>query len=460
MQIPIVNGIYTDSSAEFRTSYPVNLVPVPKEQGISKGYLRPADGIVAIGSGGPGIDRGGINWNGAHYRVMGTSLVSVDADGAVTELGFVGGSEPVHMDYSFDYLSIVSDGRLYLYNGELRQVTSPNLGTVLDAIWIDGYFVTTDGTYLVVTELNNPFEVNPLKYGSSEIDPDPIEAIIKFRNEIYALNRYTIEVFQNIGSTGFPFQRINGAQIDKGTMGSKTACVFIEGIAFLGSGHNESPAVWLGLGGSATKISTREIDQLLAEYTEEDLADAIIEAHTDKGHRHLYIHLSDKTLVYDAAATAVLSIPIWYILKTNGGLYRARHMVWVHDHWFVGDPLTSAIGTLSSSFSSHWGAVNDWEFSTGIIYNAAAAAVFHQLELICLPGRGVNSTIYTDYSADGQTWSQPKAAASGVPGDRNKRILWLQQGTMRQWRIQRFRGKSECHLSIAALEAQIEGMAY
>jgi hypothetical protein len=43
--------------------------------------------------------------------------------------------------------------------------------------------------------LNDPTAVDPLKYGSSEADPDPILAIRKIRNEVYALNRHTVEVF-------------------------------------------------------------------------------------------------------------------------------------------------------------------------------------------------------------------------------------------------------------------------
>jgi hypothetical protein len=86
MQIPILNGIYADNTPELRTAYPVNMVPVPKQSGISNGFLRPGDGIVANGTG-PGIDRGGINWNGVCYRVMGTKLVTVASNGAVTVLG-------------------------------------------------------------------------------------------------------------------------------------------------------------------------------------------------------------------------------------------------------------------------------------------------------------------------------------------------------------------------------------
>jgi len=107
MQISILNGIYTDNGPDFRTSYPVNMVPVPKNSGISTGYLRPGDGLVANGSG-PGIDRGGINWQDECYRVMGTKLVSVASNGTVTVLGDVGGpvNTLVTFDYSFDLLPL------------------------------------------------------------------------------------------------------------------------------------------------------------------------------------------------------------------------------------------------------------------------------------------------------------------------------------------------------------------
>jgi hypothetical protein len=70
-------------------------------------------------------------------------------------------------------------------------------------VWVDGYFMTTDGEFLVITELNNPFAVDPLKYGSSEADPDPVKSLLKLRNEVYALNRHTIEVFDNTGRRAF-----------------------------------------------------------------------------------------------------------------------------------------------------------------------------------------------------------------------------------------------------------------
>ena len=318
MQIPLVSGIYTDNSPDLRTSYPVNMIPVPKQSGISEGFIRPADGIIEYATG-SGKDRGGIEWNGTLYRVMGTKLVSVSSDGVITELGDVGGddSQYVTFDYSFDRLAVASSGNLYYWNGTtLTAVTDPDLGNVVDFAWVDGYFMTTDGTSLVVTELNDPTAVNPLKYGSSEIDPDPVKAIIKLRNEMYVLNRHTIEVFDNVGGDLFPFQRIDGAQVQKGVIGTHACCVFSDLIAFLGSGRNEPPSVYVASNGDTKKIGTQEIDYILQGYTEDQLSTVKLEARNHRSHRFLYIHLPDRTLVYDIAASSDTQSPIWFTLTS------------------------------------------------------------------------------------------------------------------------------------------------
>jgi hypothetical protein len=466
MQVPILTGIYTDNGPDFRTAYPVNLIPTPVENGISNGYLRPADGIVSNGTG-PGVDRGGINWNGVLYRVMGTKLVSIASNGAVTTLGDVGGSGLVVFDYSFDRLAVTSNGNLFYWNGStLTQVTDPDIGTVVDFCWVDGYFLTTDGQYLIVTELTDPTQVNPLKYGSSEVDPDPINALVKLRNEVYALNRYTIEVFDNVGGDFFPFQRIEGAQIQKGAIGTHGSCVFAETLAFLGGGRNEAPGIYLGGNANATKISTAEIDLVLQQFTESELATVKLEARNDRAHQHLYVHLPDRTIVYDLAASQATQSAVWFTLTSSlvgYSQYQAMNMVWVYDQWMVGNPQSSAIGYLTDSVGHHWGNVVRWEFGTTIMYNQSNGAIFNELELVALTGRvalGINSTIETSYSVDGETWSNPKTINAGRIGDRRKRLVWFKQGNMRNWRIQRFNGTTDAHLSFARLEAQIEPLAY
>lgn len=469
MQIPILNGIFADNTPELRTSYPVNFVPVPKKSGISNGFLRPGDGIVANGTG-PGIDRGGIEWQGICYRVMATKLVRVYSDGTVDILGDVGGptTELVTMDYSFDLLAIASGGRLYYWNSltsTLTQVTDPDLGIVLDVVWVDGYFMTTDGEFLVVTELSDPTQVNPLKYGASEADPDPVVALLKLRNEVYALNRHTIEVFDNVGGELFPFARIEGAQIQKGVIGTQGCCVFIERIAFLGSGRNEAPGIYVGAAATTEKASTQEIDNLLLNYTEVQLATVKLEARNDKAHQHLYVHLPDRTIVYDASASQELGEQVWFTLTTTVvgfSQYRARNFVWVYDKWLVGDPQSTSIGYFVQDTGHHWGEQVRWEFGTLIVYNESNGAIFNRLELVSLTGSvaiGKNPQISTSYSVDGKAYSQDRSISVGTTGS-NKRLTWFQQGHMRNWRIQRFMGDSDAHVSFIRLEAQIEPLAY
>ena len=467
-QIPILSGIYTDQAGDLRTAYPVNLVPTPNGSGISDAYLRPADGIIANGTG-PGIDRGAIEWNGVCYRVMGSKLVTVSAGGTVTVLGDVGNDgRLVAMDYSFDLLGIASAGGLYFWNpttSTLTQNTDPDLGTVVDVVWVDGYWMTTDGEFLVVTDLGNPLAVNPLKYGSSEADPDPVVALVKLRNEVAAINRHTIEVFENVGGAGFPFDRIEGAQIQKGAISTFAACIFTDQIAFLGSGRNEQPGIFLGANASTQKISTQEIDELLATYTEAQLETVKLEARNDRSHQHLYVHLPDRTIVFDASASQQLEQYIWFTLTSSivgFQQYRARNIVWCYDRWLVGDPTSTTLGYLTQDRSDHYGQAVRWEFGTLIVYNESKGAIFNALELVALTGRmavGAVPNISTSYSLDGMSWSQDRVISAGVIGNTRKRLLWMRQGFMRNWRIQRFRGTSDAHLSFLRLEAQLEPLA-
>ena len=466
MQIPILNGIFADTSPDFRTSYPHNLVPVPKQQGISAGYLRPADGLVEL-SAGVGADRGAIVWLGECYRVQGTSLVKVASDGVTTTIGDVGPGGPVTFDYSFDHLGVSSGGRLYFYDGStLQQNVDPDLGVVLDFIWIEGYFLATDGESLVVTELGDPFTVSPLKYGSSEIDPDPINSVLELRNEVYAVNTNSIEVFDNVGGSGFPFQRIKGAQIQKGSVGTHAAVVYDKKIAFVGGGLNEPPAVYVATNGQDLKVSTREIDTILQEYTTLEIASIVLEVHKDKAHNWLYLHLPNQTLVYDVEASKAIQQEVWFTL--SGGItaktrYPARSFVRCYNKWIAGDPDTGVISEVSTDVSTHFGREIEWNFNTGIIYNEGRGAIIHNLELVCLTGNvalGVNPVVSTEYSVDGVTWSQPMTTSAGAQGDRSARITWRRQGSMRNWRTQRFWGTTDAHISIVRIEASLEGLAF
>ena len=464
MQIPVVSGI-TSEGTNLRVSLPVNMVPVAKQSGVSQGYLRPASGLVSMGTG-PGIDRGGINWDGVCYRVMGTKLVTVSSAGVVTTLGDVGGTGRVTLDYGFDRLAIASGGNLYYWDGStLTQVTDPDLGTVVDFSWVDGYYMTTDGESLIVTELTDPTAINPLKYGSSEADPDPVVAIKRIRTEIWAVNRYSCEVFNNIGGDLFPFLRQEGAQVQKGAINTHSVCVISGLVAFVGGGRNEALGIYIAENSSSKKISTADIDQLLSTYSETEQGYIFIESMNEQDAVYLYVHLPDRTLVYNLSVSLQTQTPTWHTLVTGVSgfaAYRGQSFVHCYGQWLIADKSSTSIGKLSEAVASHWGAVVRWQFSTPFIYNESRNAIVHSLELVSLNGNmalGSAPRISASYSTDGISWSMPRSIAAGTIGDRLKRLVWFRHGFLRNFRVERFQGDSTAMISVLRLEANIEALA-
>jgi hypothetical protein len=455
--VPLLSGVTSDQSAEFKTSYPLNLEPVVIDSKISKGQLRATAGAVQIGSG-PGVDRGGINWKDQLYRVMGTRLVRVSAAGAVTDLGDVGSGGPVNMDYSTDYLAINSGTRMYLFNGTtLTQVSDEDLGQVIDLIWIDGYFMFTDGTYVGVTELSNPFEVKPLKYGSAEEDPDPVTGLQKLRGEAYVPGRYTTQVFRNVGGNGFPFQTLTGATIPYGCVSPSAKCLFADTFAFVGSARDEALGVYLAGQGTASKVSTRVVDDALAGVS--DPTSIIVENRSSRDERRLFVHLPDETWVFLANASQAVKEPVWYRCQSgNRGPYRIRNAVPCYGKLIAGDLSSGAVAEVTDTSSAHFGEKTEWQFDAGLIYNEGRGAILHSVELIGLPGRGPHGeqpTAFLSMTRDGETFSQERAIPIGNAGDRTKRMQWRPNSRFRNYLGLRFRGYNHAMPGFAKCEANL-----
>lgn len=466
MQIPIYGGIYVDAVSDFRTAYPVNLSPVPKKTGFSDGYLRTVEGVAARGAL-PGRHRGGIEWNGVEYRAAGSKLVAIDAAGVATVLGDIGdnGKDAV-FTFSFDRLGIASNGILWYYQtttGLLTFVADPDIGVVNWALWIDGYFAVTDGTTIAVTELTDPYLVNPLKYGSAEASPDAINSLLRISGQLVAVGRLTCEFFQNIGGNLFPFQRLPNALVERGSVGAYATALYNQTFAFVGNGVNEAPNVYMAGPGTTAQIGTREIATLLAEESPANLATIKVETRVDKSAQWLYVHLATKTLVYDISATVEFQRPIWFILNSgNAGElpYRCRDFVRVYGKWTCGDRQENQTGEIVSNTTRQFNVKVPWQFDTSFGFNQGFGSIFHQVELAHRPGAaGDPAIIWHQYTDNGQEYSMLRQAAPTVAGQTNVRAVWFGCGLMRSQRVLRFRGLNDAPDSFAALVANVEALS-
>lgn len=478
MDLPIARGSYTDAGAEWRTSYPRNLVPTLKDIGsMSKMFLRSHEGLTRFDVNAPvltGHDRGAIVWQGTCYRVIGTNFVSISATGAVTVLGQVlDDGNPVAMDYGYPNqgIGIVSAKQLWFYTIQtpsggtnptpsLQQCTDPNVGLPIDMIWMAGYFVLTDTRSIYVTQLANQFKFNTQLFGSSSNQPDPINGLWKFRNELYVGNRFQVPVFDNVGGTGFPFQENEGATIQKGVIGPYAKCLTSQGFAFLGGARDEQPSIWLSGGlGIAQNIATREIQKLIKQYTEAQLASATLEYWAEDEQQFLYLHLPDYTACYDVAGSQAAQQPLWFLLDSSmdgTGSWRAWHPVVCYGKFLFGDKYDQRIGFLDQTTAQQYGVNARWQFDTIFAYNESHGFTVNSLELIGTYGRaalGEDDTMSLQYTDDGKVWSAPKFISMGVQGQTKKRAQWRPRHFFRNFRGYRFAGYNAAPISFARLEA-------
>lgn len=460
-QVPLLSGVVGTERAEFVLSYPVNLEPVTIESGISKGQLRSAMGAASLGSG-PGIDRGAVVWNGILHRVMGTKLVSVTTSGTVTVLGDVGGTGPVSLARFDAYLAIRSGTSLYYWNGAtLTQVTDPDLGASIDISRLNGQLFSTDGKYIIAAQLADPTQIDPNKYGAAESDPDGIVGLIEVRNELYACGQNTIDVLSYVGGAGFPLQLDQGATIPIGVCGTKAKIRFSQSFAFVGAAEGEALGVYLAGSGTATKLSTRRIDDYLAKELNQEAIQ--LEKRVFGDEERLYVHLTDKTLVFLKRATEQAQQPVWYVVSSGRGMdksYRPRNATLFNGKWIVGDIESSALGVLDESIADHFGEPVGWLFDTILLYNKAKGGIVQTLELVGLPGRASGqSSIFLSFTLDGETWSIERANRTPAKGQRQKRTAWMPHKRFANYMGMRFRGDSGSLVGIAALEAETDPLS-
>lgn len=472
MQIDIIKGIY-NKDGDYGDKYPINMQVIAQQTNLSSAYLKNINGVSLFSDCSVyGLDRGGINWNGRLFRALGSFLVEIDSNGFGTVIGHIGDDiKSASFAYSFDRLAVVSNGNLFYYVSDantFHEVTDADLGVVSNILWVDGYFVLNDNEFIIVTELNDPESVDPFKYGSSEVNPDDIISILKLKNELVALNRYSIEFFSNVGNAGFPFQRIDGAVITRGCIGRDACCVYDDTITFLGNALNEQVGIYQAVNGQSIKISTKEIDNVIALYTEEQLKITKIEMILHDGDLFLYVHFFNHTWIYNITASKALQNNVWYkatsFINGSKNYYDAWNFTYCFDKLICGRRSDKTLGYIDDTVSTHWGNKINWEFQTNILYNEGNGAIIHEMELqhnIKTLPLNQDAYIFTDFSFDdGLTWSEARMLSIGRSGNRYQRMRFMRNGRINSKRVQRFKGDSDAFMSISRLDMRIEPLAW
>jgi hypothetical protein len=526
--VPIMSGgtVTTDDGnvqAEFAVNLKLRQLPTNQKAGTPTSHGGLTQWVPSTVGG--ESDRGGIVFKGKMYRVQGAGVYSFDTNGVRTLIGtVVNDGQRARLDYGFDFLIVVSAGRMYYYapggfsyisaiastasggsgyvvgdtitlsntyekltvntvsGGAVTSVnitTSVNMLTafippnpvaqslssgggtgasfnltwaprgnfievdttlsagitpILDACFMAGYVMVMDGIDVWCSSLTN-LTFFPGYFGSAEYDPDGITAIYKFNNQLYVFGANTTQTMANTGGNNFPFTVQQSYTFDIGCVSRQTMCYFNRSLAWIGGGRNMPNGVWMLNGNAPAKISSAAVDYELSKLTADQVSVVTLEAISFEDSELLYVHLPDKTLLFDATATVSEGLKFWTQLNSGPNptdFYRARNFVRFNGMWLCGDISDNRIGFLDSSTGGHYGRPVLHRSTGPMALLPLSSAGLRSVELKCVTGQsGDTSRISMQYSSDGIRWSQIRYASAAPRAAYDRRIRWIPGGLAR-----------------------------
>lgn len=436
----IFGGFYENQSVPLSHQNCINWIPqVVEDAALNQGALLTPQSLTQFGTTGGGVNRGSMTMSGVPYFINGSSLYSMDFEGTPTTIGDISGAGRVSMANNGDKLCIVvPGGNAYVYDGALSLITDTDFRPSDTVVFKDGYFVFTasDGSVFFNSELNDPSNIDPLDFGTAEINPDKIIAAHVNHNELFILGEETIEIFQNIGGTGFPFQRIQGANIQKGCYAKFSPVEFDNTFMFIGGGLNEKAGVWrVASSQSAKKVSTDAVDHAIQKFTKDEIANAFSFTYTINGQFIAAFtfeseNIPSVTFCYNATSQR------WFQMQTgvNDNRWRVNSVINVYGKLLCGDTYDGRIGYLNEVYTEYEETIYRERTSQPFIIDGTSQ-YWPEIELIVESGTGLTSgqgsdpQIRMSFSDDGgRTFSQEQSRAFGKIGEYKKRAIWRRNG--------------------------------
>lgn len=448
--LPIGFTFYQSSSSPFSSQRCINWIPhVAESAALSNNALFQPSGLKQFADTMAGVNRGGMEMSSVPYFVNGNSLVSVNSAGVVTTIGTIAGSGRVSLANNGQYLVIVVPGSTsYAFNNvdnTLLPITSVNFRTSDTVVFKDGYFVfsSSDGSVFFNSSLNDPFTYDALDFGTAEINPDRIVALHVNHNELFVAGSETIELFQNIGGTGFPFQRIPGANIQKGVTAKFSLVEFDSTFCFVGGGLNERPAIWKVTGSSsAAKLSTDAIDYAIQKFSPDEIANSFAYTYSEQGQLMAMFTfesevIESKTFVYNGTASALSGQAVWFELQSGviDNRFNVQSVVSAYGKILVGDSTTGIIGELDQDTLTYYGDEITREMTTSPFSQNGTDIFAGEFEATFESGVGVTTGQGSDplvgmsFSDNGgRTFKGPFNRSIGKIGEYGRQSVWTRQG--------------------------------
>jgi hypothetical protein len=365
------------------------------------------------------------------FVVSGSKLYKVDSNRTATLLGDIGTPGNVDIDSNTDTVVVVNEPNAFYYDGTtFGQITDPDFTArgAADVEFVDNWllFREPNSGRFFAADLATATDFDSLNFVTAEGSPDDLTGLKVDHRQVVALGEKTVELWENTGVSGFPFERSVNGLLEIGCFNGRTVAKQDNSIFWLANDYTVRRLD----GTTPVRVSNHAIEALIFNAT---IASGRAYAYSQDGHLFYVLTFPECTVVYDATTQQ------WHERQTYG-----------EDNWIfhchcqafglelVGSSTSNAIGYLDVEAYQDLGATRRVEWVYQPIYADSRYAFHDRLEVVLETGVGITTgqgsdpEIMLDYSNDGgKTWVSMPNRDLGPIGTYETRVHWERLGRSR-----------------------------
>ena len=375
------------------------------------------------------------NSKGRAFAVTPSKMYEFFANGTFKELGDVQLSGRVSMEDNGIQVVVVDGNKGFYFDAntdEVKEITDSAFYPSDTVTYQDGYFIfnrSNTGQFFLSELLDVAFD--PLDFATAEGQPDNLVAVLSDHRELFLFGAETIEVWYNSGASDFPFERNQGAFVEKGCAAPYSIAKQNNTIYFIGS----DLMVYQMSGYTPIRISTHVVEQTLRET---DLSDAFAYTYQEEGHLFYVLTIPSKELTW----CFDISTGSWHIRSSyQFKRHQSNNAIFFDDKTLVGDFQNGRIYQMVGNYYTDDGEPIVREFILPTVNNGREFLTIDSLEfdmgtgIGLITGQGSDPELRVYFSKDGgNVYSQSfKAGKIGKLGNYLGRAKVNRFGCARQF---------------------------
>jgi hypothetical protein len=269
--------------------------------------------------------------------------------------------------------------------------------------------------------------------------------------QVVLLGQKTVELWENTGVAGFPFERFTNGLLEIGCFNGRTVAKQDNSIFWLANDYTVRRLD----GSTPVRVSNHAIEKLI---NDSSIDSGTAYAYSQDGHLFYVLTFPECTVVYDATTRE------WHERETYGESYwKPACHAQAFGLELVGDNTSNAIGYLDQGTYQDFGSTRRVEWVYQPIYADARYAFHDRLEVVLETGLGLTSgqgsdpEIMLDYSDDGgKTWISMPNRKLGQIGKYETRVVWQRLGRSRM-RVYRMAVSDPIPIYVTDTQVEVRG---